>query len=107
VGLRLAAHPDVSPEDLMTAPLDLFVAGDLAVRDRLATAYDTLDADAQRLFVRLSTVETLAPDEVTGMSPRRARALFDAIADSGLLHRPAKAPYRLSGPAREFAMERS
>ncbi|GIJ69617.1 XRE family transcriptional regulator [Virgisporangium ochraceum] len=121
VGLRLATHPDLPPDDLAgllgtaARPLDLLVAGDLAVRDRLATAYGALTEAGRRLFARLSTVDStdLTPHGVAAaasLSPEDARHLLDGIADSGLLHRlatpaPGGRHFHLGGPAREFARE--
>ncbi|GIJ52759.1 hypothetical protein Vau01_002750 [Virgisporangium aurantiacum] len=119
VGIRLAAHPDVSPSDLLALlataprPLDLLTAGDLAVRDRLAAAHDTLDGTTRRMFALLTTADpaALTPRAVaaaTACTPEVARARLDAIADSGLLHRlttPDGHRYRLDGPARAFARE--
>lgn len=113
VGIRLAAHPDVSPVRLLTLlaaaprPLDLLETGGLAVRDRLAAAYATLDAAARETFARLPT---MTPAELTpgGPAADAVRARLDAIADSGLLHRPTGATghrYHLDGPAKAFARE--
>jgi hypothetical protein len=121
VGLRLAAHADVQPDDLVTLldtaprPLDLLAAGDLAVRDRLAAAYEALTGPGRRLFARLSAVDStdLTPHgvaEAASLPLEDARHLLDAVVDSGLLHRlatpaPGGRHYRLGGPAREFARE--
>ncbi len=119
VGARLSARPDWSMEQLATRlaedtrRLDELSFRELSVRHGIATVYDRMDEQAQRLFRRLALLDMPMFPRWAGAAlmeapAHRAEDLLDDLVGLRLVESAdtTRGQYRLHGLVRLFARER-